>query len=163
MVLTYSNIRFTAFSVLFVSVATSTAIFIFPLFLISFICSGFVLVFTGLSYGSFRIASSQYNHTVLFLNRVLRKIADSIPPSVGYSEIQALKIDKVYPDGLMTPFFNLLSPIKRAVVLPFSLLKYPFKNAPTEPIEEVLILAESIIDDSEITEPIPQIEAEKGN
>ncbi|CDR41960.1 CYFA0S08e02014g1_1 [Cyberlindnera fabianii] len=81
-----STISFAIYALVFGTVSSMAAILIVPLMTMSFFFSGFVIVFSGLSYTSFKIASSKYNHTVLFLNRLLRRLADSIPPSVGIVE-----------------------------------------------------------------------------
>lgn len=83
---TRDSISFAVYAVVFGTVSVTAAMFIIPMVFMSFFFSGLVIVFTGLSYMSFRLASSKYSHTVLFLNRLLRKLADSIPPSVGIDE-----------------------------------------------------------------------------
>jgi hypothetical protein len=144
MVLTYTHLRFTAFSVLFVGVAGSASFVILPLLLLSFVFSGFVLLFTGLSYSSFRIASSQYNHTVLFLNKILRKIADSIPPSVGYAEVKPLKIGR---HTSFLPSFKITSRI-RSVASGFSGIMTklnPFKASAPEVNVKTAAAASSLL------------------
>ncbi|KAH3672408.1 hypothetical protein WICMUC_004244 [Wickerhamomyces mucosus] len=60
---------------------------IVPLLILSITFAGFVIIFNGLSYISFKLASTKYNRTRLFLNRSLRKLADNLPPSVGIIEV----------------------------------------------------------------------------
>lgn len=82
-----STASFILFLASFIAVSSVSITFILPLLTLSFIFSSFVILFSGLSYLTFRIASSNYNHTVLFLTKLLRKLADSIPPSVGLIEV----------------------------------------------------------------------------
>ncbi|KAH3688995.1 hypothetical protein WICPIJ_000019 [Wickerhamomyces pijperi] len=89
MSLVSSTLSFVFFAAVFATVAVIAAIMIVPLLFLSFIFAGLVIVFNGLSYITFRVASSEYSHTVLFLNRAMRNVADNLPPSVGIVEVQS--------------------------------------------------------------------------
>lgn len=91
MFFTWSTVSFAFFSLVFVGASIVSSVFILPLLFLSFVFSGFVVIFSGLSYTTFKLASSKYNHTVLFLNKLLRKLADNIPPSVGFEEVKHAK------------------------------------------------------------------------
>jgi hypothetical protein len=108
-----ASISFLVYSVIFMAATAVAAVFIVPLMAMSFFFSGLVLVFSSLSYATFRMASSKYNHTVLFLNRLLRRLADNIPPSVGLVEISAAGKKEV---NLKESVKCLLSKLKRAEV-----------------------------------------------
>jgi hypothetical protein len=108
-----ASISFLVYSVIFVAATAVAAVFIVPLMAMSFFFSGLVLVFSSLSYATFRMASSKYNHTVLFLNRLLRRLADNIPPSVGLVEIGAADKKEL---NLKESVKSLLSKLKRAEV-----------------------------------------------
>lgn len=109
MFFTWSSVSFAFFSLVFVGALIVSSVFILPLLFLSFVFSGFVVIFSGLSYTTFKLASSKYNHTVLFLNKLLRKLADNIPPSVGFEEVQHAKESPFHlPDLNLTGKFNTL-------------------------------------------------------
>lgn len=87
MVFARSSVLFAVYSTVFVAASSLATICILPLVLISFVSSALVMVLNGVSYTSFKVASAKYNRLVLFLNRLLRHLADSIPPSVGIVEV----------------------------------------------------------------------------
>lgn len=76
------------YSVVFMAVSSMATLFIVPLLLVSTVASALVVFFNGVSYASFRLAAAKYSRSVLFLNRLLRRIADNIPPSVGIVEVE---------------------------------------------------------------------------
>lgn len=87
MTLVTSTITFIFFASVFAVVAFFASMMIVPLLMLSFFFAGLVVIFNGLSYITYRLASSEYSHTVLFLNRTLRNLADNLPPSVGIVEV----------------------------------------------------------------------------
>lgn len=124
MLFTWSSVSFIFFSIIFVGASAVSSVFILPLLFLSFIFSGLVVIFSGLSYTTFKLASSKYNHTVLFLNKLLRKLADNIPPAVGFEEIQQAKQspwkDLGLPSLRLSERFNKL----------YGLITYPFTKKP---------------------------------
>ncbi|CCH46095.1 Aspartyl/asparaginyl beta-hydroxylase [Wickerhamomyces ciferrii] len=101
------TISFAFFGAVFMGVSAAASVFILPLLALSFIFSGLVVVFSGLSYTTFKMASSKYNRTVLLLNKLLRKLADTIPPSVGFQEVSQEK-KTIFGDFITLPSLNLL-------------------------------------------------------
>lgn len=102
----WTSFSFVFFSAVFVGASAVSSVFILPLLFLSFVFSGLVVIFNGLSYTTFKLASSKYNHTVLFLNKLLRKLADNIPPAVGFEEIQQAK-QSPWGIGINFPELNL--------------------------------------------------------
>lgn len=102
-----STLSFAAYTAVFVVAATAASVFIVPMLAVSLAASAVVVVFNGISHAAFKVASAKYNHTVLFLNRVLRQLADNIPPSVGVVEVAKNHEGTVVP--LKTTVTRLLS------------------------------------------------------
>lgn len=164
---TWSSLSFGVFSMVFVALSAVSSVFILPLLFMSFVFSGLVVIFSGLSYTTFKLASSKYNHTVLLLNKLLRKLADNIPPSVGFPEVEKAEKPSLFSFGFSLPSLNIRDKadgIRSVIKRPFR-INSAFRDPPPSVAEEeqdfiletVNLNAKAISDEDEDVEPLPLI------